>query len=99
MANLRGFKAGTAAGGTLVAGSAEVMVPLTSPLRLGKMGVSVFTDLGTTYDDGETLGGEAFHRGVGGSVWFSAAFVRLSAAVAHGAGGTTRVHVGGGLSF
>ena len=34
--SLRGFRAGTAVGDTLVAGSLEVRVPLTSPLRLGK---------------------------------------------------------------
>lgn len=35
----------------------------------------------------------------GGSVWFAAAFLRLNIAVAHGVGASTRVHVGGGVSF
>jgi hypothetical protein len=36
---------------------------------------------------------------VGASLWLSAAIVRLNIAVAHGIGATTRVHVGGSLSF
>jgi outer membrane protein assembly factor BamA len=50
MANLRGFKAGTAIGDMLVAASAELRVPLTSPLSFGKIGVSAFVDAGTAYD-------------------------------------------------
>src|SRR2546422_11458629 len=50
MANLRGFAAGAAAGDTLVATSAELILPLTSPLHVGKMGVSAFVDAGTGYD-------------------------------------------------
>ncbi len=99
MANLRGFGAGTAAGDTLVAGSAELLVPLTSPLHVGRIGVSAFVDEGTVYDHGARFADQTFKRGAGGSVWFSAAFVRLSIAVAHGIGGSTHVHVGGSLVF
>src|SRR5205814_316901 len=49
MANLRGFSAGSAAGDTLVATSAELIVPLTSPLNVGKVGVSAFVDYGVVY--------------------------------------------------
>jgi outer membrane protein assembly factor BamA len=97
--NLRGFRAGTAAGDTLVAGSAELLVPLTSPLHIGRIGVSAFVDEGTVYDHGARFSDQTLMRGVGGSVWFSAAFVRLSVAVAHGIGASTRVHVGGSLLF
>ena len=38
-------------------------------------------------------------QGYGGSVWFAAAFLRLNIAVAHGRGATTRVHVGGNVTF
>ena len=99
MANLRGFGAGTAAGDTLVAGSAELLVPLTSPLHVGRMGVSAFVDEGTVYDHGGRFADQTLKRGIGGSVWFSAAFVRLSIAVAHGIGASTHVHVGGSLVF
>jgi outer membrane protein assembly factor BamA len=97
--NLRGFAAGTAAGDTLMAASVEVIQPLTSPLRIGKMGVSAFTDAGTTYDKGARLSDQALKQGYGGSVWFAAAFLRLNIAVAHGRGSSTRVHVGAIVTF
>jgi outer membrane protein assembly factor BamA len=99
MANLRGFRAGYAAGDTLVAMSAELFVPLTSPLDTAKIGVSVFADRGTVYADGERLADETMREGYGGSVWLTAAVLRLSLAVAHGRGASTRVHFGGSLSF
>jgi hypothetical protein len=99
MANLRGFRAGTAVGDTLVAGSAELLIPLTSPLSVGRVGVSAFIDAGTVYENGDRFADQTLKRGVGGSLWFAAAFLRLSIAVAHGIGATTRVHVGGSVLF
>jgi surface antigen Omp85-like protein/surface antigen-like variable number repeat protein len=99
MQNLRGFKAGTAAGDTLVAASAELIVPLTSPLNVGKIGVSVFADRGTVYPKGERFSDQTMREGYGGSVWFTAAFMRLNVAVAHGRGASTRVHFGASATF
>ena len=95
--SVRGFKTGAAAGDSLVAGSLELRVPLTSPLSFGKIGVSAFVDAGTVYNDGQRLADQPWRRGVGGSVWFTAAFVRFNVAVAHGIGASTRVHVEGNL--
>jgi hypothetical protein len=92
--NLRGFRTGTAVGDTLVAGSIELRLPLTSPLQIGKVGVSAFVDVAKAYDKGERFADRKFERGIGGGVWFSAAFLRLTVAVAHGMGGSTRVQVG-----
>jgi outer membrane protein assembly factor BamA len=97
--SLRGLRAGTAVGDTLVAGSLEVRVPLTSPLRLGKVGVSGFTDAGTAYDHGGRFEDQAVKRGFGASVWCAAAFLRVNVAVAHGIGSSTRVHASGNLTF
>jgi hypothetical protein len=99
MANLRGFDAGYAIGDTLVVASAEVRVPLTSPLSIGKLGVSAFVDAGTVYDKGERIGGQRFERGVGGAVWITAAVLRLDLSVARGIGGGTRVQFGAGATF
>jgi len=99
MANLRGFAAGTAAGDSLLATSAEAILPLSSPLSVGRIGVSVFTDAGAAYDHGARLSEQTLRRGYGGSVWFAAAFLRVNLAVAHGRGSSTRVHVGGTLTF
>jgi outer membrane protein assembly factor BamA len=99
MANLRGFAAGTRAADNLAAASAEAIVPLTSPLNVGRIGVSAFVDTGAAYDAGERFRDQAWRRGIGGSVWFSAAFVRVNVAVAHGRGSSTRVHAGANVSF
>src|SRR6185295_732906 len=48
--NLRGFKAGSFTGDTLVAGSAELRIPLNSPVSFAKLGVSAFVDTGTVYE-------------------------------------------------
>jgi hypothetical protein len=99
MSNLRGFRTGTAAGDALLATSAELIVPLTSPLSFGRIGVNGFTDAGTAYDHGQRLSDQTWRQGIGGGVWFSAAFVRLNVDVAHGRGSSTRVHVGANVSF
>jgi outer membrane protein assembly factor BamA len=99
MANLRGFKAGSAIGDTLVAGAAEIRTPLTSPLRVGKAGVNAFFDVGTIYANGRQLGDQHFSQGFGGGVWFAATVIRLNLVVAHGIGVGTRVHFGTTLSF
>lgn len=97
--NLRGFRAGTAIGDTLVAGSAELRIPLTSPLRMAKFGTSVFIDVGTTYDKGQRFRDQKLKRGVGGGVWATAALFRISLMVARGIGADTRVHFGAGVTF
>jgi Omp85 superfamily domain len=94
LSNLRGFRAGTAIGDTLVASSLELRVPLSSPLHISKVGVSAFVDVAKAYDKGQRFSDQKFERGIGGGVWFSAAFLRMTVAVAHGIGGSTRVHVG-----
>lgn len=97
--SVRGFKTGEEAGDSLVAGSLEVRAPLTSVRSFLKIGVSGFVDAGTAYNDGERLADQTLRRGAGGSVWFTAAFVRVNVAVAHGIGAATRVHVQGNLQF
>ena len=99
MSSLRGFKAGTDVGDTLVAGSIEVRTPLTSPLKVGKFGVNAFVDVGTVYDTGERLGDQTFQQGVGAGIWVSAAFFRMNLVVAHGIGAGTRAHFGTTLTF
>jgi len=96
---VRGFKTGADLGDSLVSGSLEMRIPLTSPLKLVKLGVSGFVDAGTAYDDGERFADQPLMRGVGGGVWVTAAFLRLNVAVAHGLGASTRVHVNGNVAF
>jgi len=96
---LRGFPAGYAAGDTMVTMSAEVIVPLNSPIKRGRFGVSAFTDRGAIYNKGESLSDQTMLVGYGGSVWFAATFFRLNVAVAHGSGVGTRPHVSGNITF
>ena len=99
MSTLRGFSAGTAAGDTLVTMSAEIILPLNSPLKVGRFGVTAFTDRGAIYDKGERFSDQSLLVGYGGSVWFAATLFRLNVAVAHGRGSGTRAHVGGNITF
>jgi outer membrane protein assembly factor BamA len=97
--NLRGFRAGYAVGDTLVAGSVELRIPTTSPLRMARFGYSIFMDAGTTYDKGQRFGDQKLEKGVGAGVWATAPLFRISAAVARGIGSGIRVHIGAGLTF
>jgi outer membrane protein assembly factor BamA len=99
LTTLRGFRTGSFVGDTLVAMSAELVVPLTSPIKLVRFGVSTFVDRGAVYAKGERFGDQTLQEGYGGGVWFAAAFLRLNIAVAHGRGASTRVHVGGNVTF
>ena len=99
-ANVRGFDAGTVVGDTLTATSVEAILPLTSPLRFARLGVSAFSDAGSVSCGPELPPcDESWKRGYGGSVWVSATVLRFSVAVAHGVGSSTRVIVGGNVSF
>ena len=97
--NLRGFKAGTAVGDTLVAASAALRAPLSSPLRVAKLGVNIFVDTGVTYNKGQRLTEQPFETGTGAGVWLAAAVVQLHLEVAHGFGAGTRAHFGMGFTF
>jgi hemolysin activation/secretion protein len=96
---VRGYRSGTDAGDNLVTGSLEVRVPLTSPLRIGKLGVNAFIDAGTVYDDGERFADQVLKRGFGGGVWVAATIFRFNVTVARGSEGLTRVHATGNLRF
>ena len=97
--NLRGFRAGRAVGDTLVAGSVELRIPTTSPLRMTRFGYSVFIDAGTTYNKGQRFRHQQLERGVGGGIWMTAPLFRFSVAVARGLGSGIRAHIGAGLTF
>ena len=97
--SLRGFAAGAFIGDTAVSGSLELRIPLTTPLSVGKIGVSAFIDAGKAYDKGTFFDDVKLERGVGGSVWMTIGPLKMSFSVARGIGTGTRVNFGGGLSF
>ncbi|HZR22847.1 MAG TPA: BamA/TamA family outer membrane protein [Vicinamibacterales bacterium] len=99
-ANVRGFSSGTTIGDSLTATSAELILPITSPLHLARLGVSAFADAGAVTCGAELVScDDTWKHGFGGSVWVTATIIRLNVAVAHGVGSSTRVHVSGDISF
>jgi len=98
-ANLRGLRAGTAAADSLVGASAELRVPVTSPLEIAKVGFSAFLDTATVYDKGQHVRKQHFERGTGGGIWFSAAFIRFDLYVGHVLGGSTRTQFAAAVTF
>lgn len=99
-ANLRGYDAGYKAGDNLAAASAELRIPVTSPLNIaGRFGVKAFADWGTVYGVGDKLSDQTFDRGLGGGVYLHLTIVSLSLDVARSRSGDTRYHFGMGVTF
>lgn len=99
-ANLRGYEAGIKAGDNLVAVSAELRVPLTSPLNVGRFGLKAFVDAGSIYSVGEKLKDQMLSdRSIGGGVYLDLTVVSLSLDVARSRDGDTRYYFGLGVTF
>jgi outer membrane protein assembly factor BamA len=98
-ASLRGFRLGYRMGDRLVAASAEVRMPITSPLRIARTGVALFTDAGTLYGVDERLADARWDRSVGAGFFIIAPVVSMRLDVAHGLDAGTRAHFTLGLAF
>ncbi|OFW46395.1 MAG: hypothetical protein A3J29_18025 [Acidobacteria bacterium RIFCSPLOWO2_12_FULL_67_14b] len=98
-ANLRGFDAGYKADNNLAAVSAELRIPVTSPLSIGRFGVKVFTDAGTAYATGEKLADQTLERGYGGGVYFHMTILSLSLDAAKSRDHKLQWHFGLGVTF
>jgi outer membrane protein assembly factor BamA len=98
-ANLRGFHAAEFVGDTLVAGSAELRMPISPPIDVAKLGIKIFADAGTVYDKGRRYKDQTLKQGYGAGVFMSMPVFILNLDVAHGKGSGTRVYFGGGFSF
>jgi outer membrane protein assembly factor BamA len=71
--SLRGWDVGSHAGDNLAAASAEILMPLTSPLQqFARLGVKVFYDVGATYDAGQRMEDQRFDAGYGAGVFLNA---------------------------
>jgi outer membrane protein assembly factor BamA len=99
-ANLRGYDAGYKAGDNLLALSAELRIPVTSPLNIGRLGVKAFVDAGTVYSAGEKMKDQHLDdRGIGAGVYLHLTVVSLSLDVARSRQGDTQFHFGMGVTF
>jgi outer membrane protein assembly factor BamA len=86
-------------GDRLLALSAEARVPVTSPLRIARTGVAVFTDAGTAYMARDGLGDATWDRSVGVGFFVTATVFSMRLDVAHGVGAGTRAHFALGFAF
>jgi hemolysin activation/secretion protein len=98
-ATLRGYRAGHRAGDSLAALSAELRVPLNSPLSAGRFGAKGFVDAGTVWSAGTRLADQPWDRGVGAGVYLGAAVFMLDVDVAWPEEGSARAHVSLGVTF
>ena len=99
-ANLRGYDAGFKANDNLAALSAELRIPVTSPLSIGRFGVKAFVDVGTAYETGQKLKDQKhLDRGIGAGAYFHLTVLSLSLDVARSREGNTRFHFGLGVTF
>ena len=98
--NLRGYDAGFKANDNLAAVSAELRIPMTSPLSVGRFGVKVFVDAGTAYPFGQKLQDQKhFDRGVGAGAYLHLTVLSVALDVARSREGNTRFHFGLGVTF
>jgi outer membrane protein assembly factor BamA len=97
--SLRGFDTGYQADDNLAAASAEIRIPLTSPLSVGRFGVKAFADYGTAYPHGEKLGDQTFDLGIGGGAYLHLTLISLGLDVAKGRNADWRFHFGMGVTF
>jgi len=98
--SLRGFEAGQFYGDIVATGSAELLVPISSPMSVGKLGLSAFIDSGVAYDYGLKFSDQPKRTGIGASLWFNATIFQMSFSVARPrGGGDTRFNFGGGFTF
>lgn len=96
---LRGYRAGHRAGDNLAAVSAELRVPLTSPLQVGRMGIRTFVDAGTTWAAGEPANAARWDHGIGGGLFLNATVFSAAIDVAWPESRGPRWHVSLGVRF
>lgn len=95
----RGSRFGYATGDNLAAGSIEIRMPISSPLSVGRLGLSVFADVGAAYDRGTAWRDAGYRWGYGAGAFLSATIVRFNLDVATDGRGGARVHAASGFRF
>jgi outer membrane protein assembly factor BamA len=98
-ASLRGYRAGSFSGDNLLGASAELRIPVSSPMGIAKAGVTLFTDVGTVWNDGQRLADQRFRPGAGAGFFLLASLFQLNLDIGVREGWGTRVHFSTGLQF
>ena len=96
---VRGYRTGHRAGDNLFASSAELRIPLNSPLTFGRFGLKAFIDAGTAWNDGARHDDEPFDRGIGGGVYMGGGPFIIDLDIAKPRTGNVRAHFGLGVTF
>jgi hypothetical protein len=98
--SLRGVRAGSFAGDQRLLWSAELRLPFTPRINIGRTGFNVFIDGGRVAAHGEPIRRAPQFRGAGAGLFLNAAVVNLNFEVAHSLDGRgTRFHFGTGFTF
>jgi len=96
---VRGYRTGHRAGDNLFASSAELRIPLNSPLTFGRFGLKAFVDAGTAWNNGARYDDEPFDRGIGGGVYMGGGPFIIDLDIAKPRTGSVRAHFGMGVTF
>ena len=96
---VRGYETGHRAGDNLLATSAELRIPMNSPLNVGRFGFKAFVDAGTVWDKGARYDDENFDRGIGGGVYLGVGPFIMDLDLAKPRTGNVRAHFGMGVTF
>jgi outer membrane protein assembly factor BamA len=96
---VRGYPTGHRAGDNLFASSAELRIPLNSPLTFGRFGLKAFVDAGTAWNNGARYDDEPFDRGIGGGVYMGGGPFIIDLDIAKPRTGNVRAHFGMGVTF
>ena len=96
---LRGTRVGALIGDRALGASAELRVPITSPLSFARFGATAFFDMARAYDVGQRSGDVRWSRGTGAGVFMIFPFVKLNFHFAHSLDGNgNRLHVSSGFT-
>ena len=96
---VRGYRTGHRAGDNIFASSAELRIPLNSPLTFGRFGLKAFVDAGTAWNTGARWDDEPFDRGIGGGVYMGGGPFIIDLDIAKPRSGNVRAHFGMGVTF
>jgi outer membrane protein assembly factor BamA len=96
---LRGYRAGSFSGDNLLGASVELRIPFSSPMGIAKAGMTLFTDVGTTWDHAERLSDAQFKPGAGAGFFLLASVFQLNLDFGFREGWGTRIHFTTGLQF
>ncbi len=98
--SLRGVRSGTYAGDTRILWSAELRVPVSSPLSIGRVGFNVFMDGGAAAPYGARIRDQPQHKSAGAGLFLIAKVIQLNFDLSRSIDGrSTRFHFGTGFTF